>query len=133
LVHEDDPSCPLCEQNLSASRKRFLKLNFAKQESSLTHRLRRLKRIIPALKEILIAQHTAINQDKEQLQHAVKITLKIDELKTARAKIAQQITELTATCIQQRTDIAAHANIITTKQQHIAEQSTYIQKIDNPL
>ena len=33
VVHEDDPSCPLCEQNLSASRRRFLKLNLEKQEA----------------------------------------------------------------------------------------------------
>ena len=79
-MHEDDPSCPLCEQNLSASRKRFLKLNFEKQESFLAHRLRRLKRIIPALKELLINQHSRITADKEQLQQATILNAKIIDL-----------------------------------------------------
>lgn len=122
LVHEDDPSCPLCEQNLSASRKRFLKLNFTKQESSLKHRLQRLKRIIPALKEILIAQHAQITNDKNQLQHATTLALKINELKTTQVKIAQQITELKTTSTQQQTLITQYTKAITLKQQEITDQ-----------
>lgn len=132
LVHEDDPSCPLCEQNLSASRKRFLKVNFEKQESFLAHRLRRLKRIIPALKEILIAQHAQITQDKEMLKHAENGTLKITELTSTRAKTAQHIAELITTSERHQTEIAAHAKIIADKQKQIAEQLTHTQKIENP-
>lgn len=132
LVLEDDPSCPLCEQNLSASRKRFLKLNFAKQETSLAHRLRRLKRIIPLLKEILINQHAQITKDKEQLQHAATLTLKINELTISRTKVAQHITELTAAHTQQQAHNTVHAQTIANKQQQIAQQVTDTQKINNP-
>jgi len=132
LVHEDDPSCPLCEQNLSASRRRFLKLNFDKQESFLTHRLRRLKRIIPHLKEILINQHAHITKDKEQLQHAAALTIKITELTTARTKITQQINELTAASEQQQANNNTHATIIIDKQNYITQQQNNSQKINNP-
>jgi len=77
LVHEDDPSCPLCEQNLSASRRRFLKANFDKTESFLKHRLARLKRIIPLLKESLVQDHAAIQKHKETYEHVQKIITKI--------------------------------------------------------
>ncbi len=67
LTHDDNnPSCPLCEQNLSASRRRFLKKKFAKQERFLQHRLRRLHAIIPTLKTLLIEQHQLITTDKAQ-------------------------------------------------------------------
>ncbi|HLC07112.1 MAG TPA: SMC family ATPase [Candidatus Babeliales bacterium] len=123
LVHEDDPSCPLCEQNLSASRRRFLKLNFEKQESFLAHRLRRLKRIIPTLKEVLINQHTHITKNKEIVQHAAVLTSKITELTATHIKIAQQITAHTAICEQQNKDLAEQAKIIAIKQQEAADRN----------
>ncbi len=121
---EDDPSCPLCEQNLSASRKKFLKLNFEKQESFLAHRLRRLKRIIPALKDILINQHSHITQHKELLARANTIKLKIIELVAHRTKIASQIADLTAAHLQQQKEAAACTHTIALKQQEIAQQTT---------
>lgn len=66
LVHDDnDPSCPLCEQNLSASRKRFIKANFDKTETFLLHRLKRLKCIIPLIKEQLVNEHAQLVKQKQ--------------------------------------------------------------------
>lgn len=129
LVHDDDPSCPLCEQNLSASRRRFLKGNFEKQESALAHRLQRLKRIIPTLKEILIEQHTDITSDKEQAQKATYLTEKIKELTIANTKIVAHISDLTATAMQQESINAEHKKTIVNKQKEIEAQSPAIQKI----
>ena len=131
LVLKDDPSCPLCEQNLSASRKRFLKLNFSQQETFLTHRLRRLKRIIPLLKDILINQHAIITKDKEELQRSAALTAKIDELTTSRTKIAQQIAQLSSTNKEQQEHIATFTKMIAEKQQHITNL-TNTQTIHNP-
>ncbi len=67
-----NPSCPLCEQNLSASRKRFLQTKFTKLTASLQHRLTRLSRIIPQLKSVLIEQHKTIESyKKEREQNAL--------------------------------------------------------------
>lgn len=58
LVHDDqDPSCPLCEQNLSAARKRFLKQKYADEQSFLKHRIERLARVTKKLRTLLIEQH----------------------------------------------------------------------------
>lgn len=132
LVHEDDPSCPLCEQNLSAARKRFLKLNFEKQESFLAHRLRRLKRIIPALKEILINQHARIVADKEQLQQAAMLSAKIIDLGDQQAKIIQLIEQTTAAQLSLEKETATQLLTIREKQQLLLNHDTHISTIDNP-
>ncbi len=83
LVHDDDnPSCPLCEQNLSASRKRFLKNSFADHERALNHKKKRLTHVIARLKELLIAQHDEIKkmqalQQEKAIVHAQIVELEI--------------------------------------------------------
>jgi exonuclease SbcC len=59
--NEDNPCCPLCEQNLSASRRRFLRDKFAKEEHFIGHRIARIKRVLSKLKIILIKQHAQID------------------------------------------------------------------------
>src|SRR5581483_6448575 len=76
LVHNDDnPSCPLCEQNLSATRKRFLKKRFEDQEQFLTHRLGRLKKVSLALKELLVEQHARLQEAKKAAQEHESLQL----------------------------------------------------------
>lgn len=70
-LNDDNPSCPLCEQNLSASRKRFLKKKFDEDTIVLTRRLNRLKIIINKLKNVLVQQHEELVQfkkDREEYQ-----------------------------------------------------------------
>ena len=132
LVQEDNPSCPLCEQNLSAARRKFLKNNFEHQESFLAHRLQRLKRIIPTLKETLIAQHTHITKDKEQMQLAAQLKAKITDLKLAHTKITEQIAQLTSTVTQTESDTLNHATLIAHKQQEIKNHTNTKLCINNP-
>jgi exonuclease SbcC len=132
LVHEDDPSCPLCEQNLSASRKRFLKHNFEKQESLLTHRLHRLKRIIPALKEILLNQHAGITKDKELLLRADALRTKMMDCTQEQVKITHQITQAMELHKQLQKNIADQTVAVTQKQQEISHLGKQSMNIDNP-
>lgn len=132
LVHEDDPSCPLCEQNLSAARKKFLKANFAKQESFLAHRLRRLKRIIPQLKEILINQHAAISTDKERAQQAAALTAKIADLITQQEKITQQSTQTITLLSQQEQELAVQKAVLAQKQEDSVRKNSQSHTLDDP-
>lgn len=84
---ENNPSCPLCEQNLSASRKKFLKLQFAKQEQFLRHRLQRLTLIIKNLKNLLLNQHAHLDTLKKDLEHKKIMLIKLDDLSKALTKI----------------------------------------------
>ena len=101
----DNPSCPLCEQNLSASRKRFLKDQFTKQERFYTHRLNRLRNLIARLKNVLLEQHEAIKADQQR----------INELKIIRGTI-EQLTKQKSTLEFTRTELqknqVKHENII---------------------
>lgn len=88
LVHDDDnPSCPLCEQNLSASRKKFLKITFAKQEQEITHKLRRLTLVIKQLKELLVEQHGALTEKRKVLETIAKQLVQQEELNKTVAKL----------------------------------------------
>lgn len=131
LVHEDDPSCPLCEQNLSAARKRFLKLNFEKQESFLTHRLRRLKRIIPALKQLLVDHHALLTKNKEQLQHAAALRTKITDLTAQQIKLKEQIVSVTTQCTHIEKEIALQTHSIISKQATLNNKPT-INDLNDP-
>ena len=88
LVHdEESPSCPLCEQNLSASRKRFLKKKFEDETGFLMNRLNRLSKLIKKIKAILIDQHAQLELLKKQEQEQQVALIKIQELNKAIDKI----------------------------------------------
>ena len=78
--HEESPSCPLCEQNLSASRKRFLKNKFDDLKYFLEGRFSRLSILIKKLKIILIEQHTVLETLKKQQQEQEILFIKNEEV-----------------------------------------------------
>ncbi len=88
LVADDNsPSCPLCEQNLSATRKKFLKQKLIKNEQFLSHRYTRLSNLIQNLKPILIAQHEQISTAKQKHN---ELTIEQHKFKDAQQKIILQ-------------------------------------------
>ncbi|MFC1842830.1 AAA family ATPase [Candidatus Dependentiae bacterium] len=88
---ESKPSCPLCEQNLSSARKKFLKAKFKKQERFYNHRLLRLRTIIKNLKEILITQNGTIQTLKHAHDKNKLTEVQIKELEKNALIIDQEI------------------------------------------
>ena len=89
--HDDsNPSCPLCEQNLSASRKKFLKTKFAKQEQHVHHKYARLTTMLAQLKKILIEQHSQLTDLKKQVGDLNTHALTIQDLERHKAKLLAQ-------------------------------------------
>jgi exonuclease SbcC len=85
LAHDKtNPCCPLCEQNLSAARKRFLKQKFEEQEQFLTYRIGKLSNLIQTLKTILITQH-------ETVQSAQKIAQAYAAAQAEHSQLTQAI------------------------------------------
>ncbi len=76
-ITDEDPSCPLCEQNLSLARKRFLKSKLADHETIIRHKLTRITKIVKALKALLIEQ----NKDYELSRKAIEL-IKLNQTKT---------------------------------------------------
>ena len=95
---ETNPCCPLCEQNLSSSRRRFLKDKFMREEHFLEHRISRITRVVQKLKMLLIDQHKSLAELNNQKDEAGKIAIQIDGARVKQLAIAQEID----TCDQQK-------------------------------
>ncbi|MCF7900481.1 SMC family ATPase, partial [Candidatus Babeliales bacterium] len=80
LLSQDSqqPSCPLCEQNLSQSRKKFLHKKFYDQELFLVHRFNRLKKNIELLKITLTMYHKELGTLSE-IQSFIKVCEQIQQ------------------------------------------------------
>jgi DNA repair protein SbcC/Rad50 len=126
FIHDElNPSCPLCEQNLSASRKKFLKSQFSKQEQFSRHRLQRLTSSIKNLKIALLEQHATLEIIKKDVEHKKIITIKIDELfkNDLKIKTHQNVTEQHILLTQQeQTDIEKKYNDESVKLQELIQQ-----------
>lgn len=88
MSHDDnDPSCPLCEQNLSASRKRFLKIKLDKRQQWLEHRLARLRKLIESFKPMLTEEHQQLKRLHELATQQSVNQMKLVEYENALQKI----------------------------------------------
>ena len=132
LTHdEQDPSCPLCEQNLSASRRRFLQGKFEHQERFLQHRFTRMAKVIKNLKTILFEQHEQLATWKKEREAHQRIKASIDEKKKTEHKLATTIKE-------QHEAIATHGkqletiakNLEDTTKQHAALEKQGAQQLE---
>jgi len=145
-----NPSCPLCEQNLSASRKRFLKDQFTKQEAFYTHRFNRLRTLITRLKALLLEQHETIKAYQQQSNdlNIIRVTIEqltkqktaldltLNDLQQNHAKQIQLKTALHATIERETTHLAtltkAMAQGLTEHPLHL-EQRTIHQQLEQSL
>lgn len=96
VQNEQAPSCPLCEQNLSASRRRFLIKNFDTHILFLHHRLARLSKLIKGIKVVLIEQHAHLEQFKKEKQEQEKRISLSEELTKVIQKLEAEHTEFAA-------------------------------------
>lgn len=77
--NDRNPSCPLCEQNLSASRKRFLKAKFVRNEQHLKHTFMRISKLISKLKILLVKQHEELDSIKKIIEQQAILHSNIHE------------------------------------------------------
>ena len=121
LVHDDDnPSCPLCEQNLSANRKRFLKKRFEGDAHWLNHRLQRLKKITITLKALLLEQHAQLAKLKKNNDEINRVSITIQERVKQQTSLESTIHQTTTTLEQITKTIGAHTAILMAAQQELA-------------
>ncbi len=156
----NNPSCPLCEQNLSQARKRFLHQKFDDQHSFLTKKLEDLKTFIKTTKEILHAEHAALEvskkiddlfkkqtelatQEQEKKKHLKVLTQSMQEeqkkhaqeehkLKEQETKIEQLITNNTSyvTLKKQREAAEKQSQTTQTQEQTLKTLETELTQID---
>lgn len=90
FAHDDDPSCPMCEQNLSASRRKFLRNKFEKQQTFITHQLSRLSQVVTQLKQLLVDQHKELAAQKECIAKREAIEKEIAQLQEQLKEMIKQ-------------------------------------------
>ncbi|MBL4587713.1 SMC family ATPase [Candidatus Babeliales bacterium] len=105
LEQQSSTNCPLCDQLVTAARKKFLYNTLVKQEKFLNHQRSRVTKILTQLKRMLLEQHPKLQslikniqtclQQKEELEFAKKeLILKNQEhkvLMTTQAELLQLI------------------------------------------
>ena len=133
LSHDDEnPCCPLCEQNLSATRKRFLKTKFAEQKEALGHQIAQLTKDIQILKASLLAEHTVFEKQKTLREQNIALTTQYTELEkqsatyTAHIAALEQQSKLTQTAQAQLT-----IDVLQAKNELIHEQKNSLQALEN--
>lgn len=106
-LSQDDanPSCPLCEQNLSTARRHFLRQKFLKDEDFLNHRLGRITQIIKRLKTLLIQQQKQLAVIEQSAELQKSMSMRIDDY-TMRLKKVRN--ELEAIQEQQKNGVKEH-------------------------
>jgi len=129
-LDEKNPSCPLCEQNLSASRKRFLKTKFSQEQKKIIHRLHRFKRIIPRLKKILMQQHEELKILKKDQEEEKIASAKISDLEKQLHKYELNIQKIKELQKKYTTDISETEKRIDALKK---EEAKYIKESNNSL
>lgn len=130
LVHnEQDPSCPLCEQNLSASRRKFLRSKFSKDQQLAQHQFDRLSRVIKKLKALLLEQHAQIEALKKDAEQLRTVQIKLEENNKQSAKIQSTHVEILKLSEELAKKLVESATALSIKQKTCDELAAVGQKI----
>lgn len=128
VIDEESPSCPLCEQNLSAARKRFLKKKFEDDSSFLSTRLHKLSMLIKKLKAILLEQHTYLEHERKQNQTRALMQQAVDEIHKKLAHITTELAEINAQRAKQQEMYDITLKTIENEKRALETNQAHIQK-----
>ena len=138
-----EPSCPLCEQNLSASRKKFLEQKFNQNSSTAQTELEKIKLDAVNLQKVLVQEHAMIQKYKLDQGELTKLVSQTDAIKQQLQKLIVQsqdeqqqiittkakIDELNKNLEQNRIDQKKLESHPINQEKNFAYQ-TFIKKID---
>lgn len=131
LVHDDNdnPSCPLCDQNLSANRKRFLKKRFETELHMLSYRINRLRSVTTRLKDVLMQQHAQLTSLKKQDDEAKAHLIRSQDLGKQVHKIELALAHIGTTQTQLQTTLTTTTTQLQTAQQELVQLHNYEQQL----
>lgn len=122
INNEQDPSCPLCEQNLSATRRRFLKQKCNQEHTTLSEHINRIARLLPVLKQSLVNYHARLEIVKKKQENATILNAQVEEQNKRHIDLLKKIEDtqklLQINTTQQKESTAA-----------LLKQEEYLKKI----
>jgi exonuclease SbcC len=138
-----NPCCPLCEQNLSASRKKYLRAKLLDHENPLKHQLMRLKKAGAHLKELLIAQHAIVQrlqkkgEEKTALEQTRQThTLELASLRSKKTLLQEELEVLNKAFVDTQTllsDAEKHSATLQSRLTTICKDDLFVQKTEQQL
>jgi exonuclease SbcC len=113
----NNPSCPLCEQNLSASRKKFLKSHFDAQLFTSQSKIERFTRILTRLKQLLVEQHQQLSTTK-----TIYETYKTNQitLQHKQSELTQRSVKLSE-CLQLLEKASSESTLLNIRHKELSE------------
>ena len=118
-LDDENPCCPLCDQNLSAARRRFLKTKFVKEEAHVQHGINRIARTLKKLKLILVEQHASLENIRKNKE-------KCSLLRVQRTEAHNTITRLMSAGLTYTHKISTLKNDAAALVQNIAHAHTVL-------
>jgi len=119
-----DPSCPLCEQNLSATRRRFLHTKLGTQEQAIAQKLSRLTLLVKKLKPMLIHQHQLLEQAKTHATMLISCEANCRAYEEKKSILLAQYTVLNQ-------EIDTHKNKLVFLEDSLQHIDNFLQKTAN--
>lgn len=123
-IDSNNPSCPLCEQNLSATRKRFLQTKFKKLSMSLEHKIQRLTLVLNKLKSLLKDQHQNLIEFKKFQETYLVTQTKLSEAE----KRINKLEELCALETQEKKQVMSQLESLETEKRKITAHIQQLEK-----
>lgn len=120
LAHKThNASCPLCEQTVTASRRRFLDNKFMLEETQIKRIIMRLSRVVIKLKPLIINQHNELEPLQKKIAEESLLQQQHKELSIKLQFLAQEIENIEhkKRVLQQKID--SYKNIIIEKETNI--------------
>lgn len=128
MTHEESPSCPLCEQNVSAGRRRYMLASFERRAHLLNHQITRLSRVLTTLKDALVTDHARISAQTTADHERATCEKKLHELRTIHTQLVHTISDretvyarLSAQCIESAQRHATAEQVVTAAEQTIEQ------------
>ncbi len=138
-----NPSCPLCEQLLTVTRKKFLAEHFTGREVFLRKRLLRISQLLKNLKDILFIQHQDVQSLTKESDTYTQQAARLQELYKRIEEHQKQLTIITQdiTVLSEEEEIfalavaSAHKEIIQLEAGHQQMQAddTALKQLANEL
>lgn len=97
IESQDSAHCPLCEQLVTAARKKFLHNKLSKQEQFFSYQKNKVASILKKLKEILLQQHDELKARKECEDQVAQKNAQLVEGQKQLAALHLESTTLEAT------------------------------------
>jgi DNA repair protein SbcC/Rad50 len=117
----DNPSCPLCEQMLTSSRKKFLKVKFDKQSKFHLHRFKRISKLLKELKDTLIDEHNKLQDVRTKAENNRLVESKLNDKRKILLKLTTELKDVDAKQVELNAKFKELSKLLKEKEHELSE------------